>query len=145
MFDNGVYAHKASLLRHLERGEINEDVVSELIPNGTGLPYEKSLWDYKAELPTLPRDRTPSEAEKDVHAAKMAAIVKDVVSFYNCHGGYIVVGVDDLTRKVVGFEKHFSVEDLQKKLTPPPDTISTAITRCTRLASLVTARPWAYC
>jgi len=115
MFDTGVYAHKARLFRHLECGNINTEVVHELLPNGVGLLYEKALWDYKVGLPTLPLDRNPSEGEKAVHAAKMAEIVKDVVSFYNSYGGYIVAGIDDRTKITIGFQNHFSIEDLQKK------------------------------
>src|SRR6266568_7369639 len=45
----------------------------------------------------------------------MVEIVKDAVSFYNSFGGYIIAGVDDSTKQIVGFNQRFSVEELQKK------------------------------
>lgn len=116
MFESGVYAHRSRLFRHIQQGTLNEEVVHELLPNGSALLVEKALWDYKRELPLLAADRQPSPEEKDLYAARMAAIVKDSVSFYNSYGGYIVAGVDDRTRAIVGFDNHFSVEDLQKKI-----------------------------
>jgi hypothetical protein len=98
------------------RGEIGPDILSEVLPSGEGLLYEKALWDYKLTLPSLPTSRKPSEEEKNEYAAKMAEIVKDVVSFYNSYGGYIIAGVDDRSRSIVGFSGPFDCGDLAKKI-----------------------------
>jgi hypothetical protein len=45
----------------------------------------------------------------------MAEIVKDVVSFYNSYGGYLVVGVGNQPREIVGFERHFDCGDLVRQ------------------------------
>jgi hypothetical protein len=91
------------------------EVLDDLLPTGSPHSYEKSLWDYKLELPTLPVGRKPTESEKLTYAAAAAEIVKDVVAFYNSCGGYLVVGVNDKTRDVVGFTTRFDCSDLAKK------------------------------
>ncbi len=110
------FGRRARLFECITRGEIGAEVLAELLPSGEGLLYEKALWDYKAELPTLPTERRPSDTEKETYALKMAEIVKDVVSFYNSYGGYIVAGVDDKSRKVTGFSGLFDTGDLAKKV-----------------------------
>lgn len=105
-----------SLFDHVSRGDIGSEVVRELLPQGEGYLFEKSLWDYKRELPNLPEDRKPTEREKELYAEKMAEIVKDVVSFYNSYGGYILAGIDDSTRQIVGYSEHFDCGDLGKKV-----------------------------
>jgi DNA polymerase III delta prime subunit len=46
----------------------------------------------------------------------MAEIVKDAVSFYNSYGGYILVGVRDKPREVIGFNGGFDCDDLNRKI-----------------------------
>ena len=42
--------------------------------------------------------------------------MKDVVSFYNSFGGYLICGVNDSTRDLIGYDRNFDVEDLNKKV-----------------------------
>jgi hypothetical protein len=114
--EESAFARRSRLFQCISRGEIGEQVLSDLLPSGEALLYEKALWDYKADLPVLPKDRRPSDAEKDDYALKMAAIVKDVVSFYNSYGGYIVAGIDDKTRDIIGCVSKFDCGDLGKKV-----------------------------
>lgn len=64
----------------------------------------------------MPTDRRPSDAEKDEYNLKSAEIVKDAVSFYNSYGGYLVIGVRDNPRSLVGFVQQFNCDDFNKKL-----------------------------
>jgi hypothetical protein len=47
---------------------------------------------------------------------EFAEVVKDSVAFYNTFGGYLVIGVDDTTRNVIGFDKTFDAADLNKRI-----------------------------
>jgi hypothetical protein len=113
---DSVFQRNRRLAAYILDGDVGENILDELLPTGCAHAYEKSLWDYKRELPCLPENRKPSDAEKNSFNVEMSRIVKDVVAFYNSHGGYLVVGVDDPTKTVVGFDKPFDCGELIKKV-----------------------------
>src|SRR5213594_812022 len=88
-----VFSRRRRLHRFIRNGDMGAEVIKELLPFGEALLYEKQLWDYKLELPTLPFNRPPSEMEKREYQSKMAEVVKDAVSFYNSYGGYLLIGI----------------------------------------------------
>ena len=88
-----IFAAKVRIFGLIKRGALGGDVVKELLPAGQPLFFEKAKWDYKESLPTASANPTPDESK--AHGAKMAEIVKDVVAFFNSHGGYLVAGVGD--------------------------------------------------
>jgi len=106
------FSRRRKLYEFIRNGQHGPEVLDELLPQGQPHLYEKQLWDYKLELPYLPTVRKATEAEKQSYQAGMAEIVKDVVSFYNSYGGYLVIGVGNQPREIVGFERHFDCGDL---------------------------------
>src|SRR5438067_8070480 len=96
----GEFARRQKLYQHIKNGTLSQEVVNELLPQGEAHLYEKDLWDYKQELPTLPSSPRPSDGEKQAFNAKIAEIVKDVVAFYNSYGGYLLIGVKDHSREL---------------------------------------------
>src|ERR1035437_7323758 len=109
-----IYARKRRVFALIQNGSIGTEVLSELLPRGQPHLFEKSLWDYKEDLPV--RMPGASQSQSDAHGAKMAEIVKDVVSFYNTFGGYLIAGVKDNPRSLVGFQGQFDCGDLEKKV-----------------------------
>src|SRR5438552_11688050 len=110
---DSAYLRRRKLYDFVNAGMMGTDVLQELLPGGSPLPYEKSLWDYKLELPLNPsHSKQLSTAEKNNLDAKFAEVVKDVVSFYNSYGGYLVIGVRDENRELVGFDGNFDCGDL---------------------------------
>ncbi len=109
-----IVACKRRVSELINKGSIGVEVLHELVPNGQPHLFEKSLWDYKAEIAVLPP--SPSQSQIESHSIKMAEIVKDVVAFYNSFGGYIVAGVNDNPRRLTGFEGKFDCGDLAKKV-----------------------------
>jgi len=83
------YSLRARLRTHIQVGAFGPQVVDDLLPGGSPYWFEKSLWDYKLQLPIPPRGRTLSLAEKQTLDWECSRIVKDVVSFYNTYGGYL--------------------------------------------------------
>ena len=96
------------------QGCVDERVIQELLPDGVPLPDEDLLWDYKEMLPVL--DANPSQDTKDEYGYKMGEVAKDVVSFYNTYGGYLIIGVRDIDHSICGFNRDFDVNDLCKKI-----------------------------
>jgi len=109
-----IVACKRRVSELINKGSIGVEVLHELVPNGQPHLFEKSLWDYKAEIAVLPP--SPSQSQIESHSIKMAEIVKDVVAFYNSFGGYIIAGVNDNPRRLTGFEGQFDCGDLAKKV-----------------------------
>ncbi len=105
-----VYDLRLKVAAWIEQGVIDVNVLDHVIRLGRGIRDECILWDFKASLPVF------SSLGKDQYAAKMHEIVKDAVAFYNSFGGYIIAGVDDQSREVIGFREDFDVEDLNKKV-----------------------------
>jgi hypothetical protein len=115
-YQKSVFSHRIRIYKYVTSGEISGKVLNELLPNGEPLFYERHLWDYKLELPILSVDRKPTEHEKKLYNLKMLDIVKDVVSFYNSYGGYLVIGVRDNPRTIEGFSKQFNCDELNRKI-----------------------------
>ena len=114
MQDN-VLGRRSELVKLISQGAIDQRVLELLVPDGKPLPDEDFFWDYKEQLPILKAN--PSREDKDDYAYKMGEICKDVVSFFNTYGGYLVIGVTDTDRSICGFDKAFDVNDLCKKIT----------------------------
>lgn len=107
---------REALFKKILGHELSAEVVKLLCPHGKALDTEGALFDYKRELPHLPADRKPSEDEKRLYNEKMNEIVKDCVAFHNSFGGYLLAGVDNSSRLVLGYDRPFCYEDLNKKI-----------------------------
>ncbi|NIE63199.1 RNA-binding domain-containing protein [Burkholderia sp. Ax-1719] len=113
--NESVFAHKARLYGFVRCGQLDEEVLRALLPNGEPLEYERQLWDYKLKLPSLPSSRKPTAEELAEFNGAMAEVMKDVAAFYNSFGGYIVAGVRNSPRDIVGFSDGFDCDELNKR------------------------------
>ncbi|MBS9403570.1 hypothetical protein KG088_08005 [Halomonas sp. TRM85114] len=77
----------AQIAHCIERQEIGEKPINKLISGGNFCPKEGWLWDYKGGF-----------EDNEVALAKR---VKQVVSFHNSFGGYIIYGVHELVKDKV--------------------------------------------
>jgi AAA domain/Putative DNA-binding domain len=94
---------------------LTEQVVTAILPNGRPHEFESALWDYKEKLPVLPPQ--PTEEHKRQYRADVGDIIKDVVAFHNCYGGYIVFGVADRgSQRVRGCATQFDCGDFNRRL-----------------------------
>ncbi|WP_145600597.1 AlbA family DNA-binding domain-containing protein [Yersinia frederiksenii] len=78
-------------------GKVSPEVLNTFVKeDGSVLPLECILWDYKVEFDDSP------------HGLKKA--LKSIVSFYNTHGGYIIYGINekikDTAFELVGINKN---------------------------------------
>jgi hypothetical protein len=111
---DSIFIRKRRVFGLIQQGAFGSAVLTELLPNGQPHLFEKSMWDYKEELPIPPKNPTPQQIE--AHNVKMAGVVKDVVAFYNSLGGFLVVGVKDNPREICGFSGQFDCGDLAKRI-----------------------------
>ncbi|MHA6558433.1 AlbA family DNA-binding domain-containing protein [Pseudomonas alliivorans] len=73
---------KTTILGAIERGSKGEDVLASLAASDNFLiHHESELWDYKLLMGSTKLD--------------VAEFVRDVISFYNSYGGYLIIGVAD--------------------------------------------------
>jgi predicted HTH transcriptional regulator len=94
---------------------LTEQVISALLPNGKPHEFESALWDYKEKLPMLPPQ--PTEESQRQYRAEIGDIIKDVVAFHNCYGGYIVFGVADKGReRLRGCATEFDCGEFNRRL-----------------------------
>jgi hypothetical protein len=110
------YKTRASIFAHVELGQLDSSVLDPLFRGGKAILDEAILWDFKSQLPVLPLGVRPPDSVREAHDYKMHEIVKDAVSFYNSFGGYLVIGVHDIDRTIVGFAKVFDVASLNYKI-----------------------------
>ncbi|AIC30022.1 ATPase/tetratricopeptide repeat domain-containing protein (plasmid) [Rhizobium etli bv. mimosae str. IE4771] len=108
---DSIVQRRAKLAQMISNGIVDSNVLSELLVDGIPVSEEAVLWDYKRELPLL-LDKESNK--KDEH--KFCEVMKDCVAFYNTFGGYLVVGVEDKTKRIVGFPGGFDAAQLNKKL-----------------------------
>lgn len=100
----------------VSNGVIGTEVLDQLILDGELVTYERELWDFKSEFPIPPAKQRPTENEKTTYEAKLCEIVKDVVSFYNSYGGYLIAGVSDTPKVFVGWSGEFNCDEFNKQL-----------------------------
>lgn len=110
------FSLRRRLYASIKKEQIGQQVLDDLLPNGNPHLFERQMWDYKVELPTPPSSAKPTPEEKQMYDLKIAEVMKDIVSFYNSYGGYLVVGVKDNPREVVGFDRHFNCDELNKRI-----------------------------
>jgi hypothetical protein len=108
-------ARRSNISRMLMQGVTDVHVVQELLRNGTAITDEAVLWDFKRELPVIPSVKMNQTLSSE-YDVKFSEIVKDSVAFYNTYGGYLLIGIDDTTRAIVGFDKSFDAADLNKRI-----------------------------
>lgn len=111
-----VFNHRHALYDFAAAGVMGRDVVDALLPGGIPLEYERELWDYKLALPQREANVKLSADEQAAFDSEICGIVKDVVSFHNSYGGYIVIGVSDNPKAVVGFSGGFDCDEFNKKV-----------------------------
>jgi tetratricopeptide (TPR) repeat protein len=114
--NDSVFSQREKLHEFVKSGIITESVLNILLPDGEPIDYERQLWDYKLELPALPKDCKPSEIQLAEFNGAIAEVMKDVVSFYNSFGGYIVIGVTNSPKKIVGITSDFDCDEINKRV-----------------------------
>ena len=87
------------LLTLVNEGSLDQSVLDIVLPHGVPREYETALWDYKRKLPnTLGK---PVDGADEPSEVQICELVKDVVSFYNSFGGYIVAGVGEFNNEPI--------------------------------------------
>ena len=82
-----VKAIKEALSKRIENHDIGQDVLSLLLPSGGPFNFETELWDYK-------REALGADTDQSTRKLKLHEILKDIVSFHNAYGGYLVFGIE---------------------------------------------------
>ena len=52
--EESAFARRNRLFDFVEKGFLGKELLDELLPEGKAHDYEKQLWDYKTELPSIP-------------------------------------------------------------------------------------------
>jgi hypothetical protein len=116
LLNTSVFALRVQLYNAISDGRIDQSVLELLLPNGIPHSVERQLWDYKIAFPVnaphLPSN-SPSNSDYD---SKIAELAKDVVAFFNTLGGYIVAGIQNSPRDIVGFSGQFDCDLLNRKV-----------------------------
>jgi hypothetical protein len=107
---------KVKLHGLVREGCIDHRVIELLFDNGAPLPYERQLWDYKLKQPTHTKGQILGPQEKHAAEREWANLVKDIASFYNSYGGYILFGISDSPRRIVGYTGQFDVDELNNRV-----------------------------
>lgn len=104
---------KRSLEKSISLSEITDAVLYAVLPDGTPHDFETEFWDYKQEAPD-----SSSITDKSEFNFKIHSIIKDIVSFYNSFGGYLIFGVKDKgTNRIIGCSgAQIDCDDLTKRI-----------------------------
>lgn len=111
----GIFEVRRNLFDAIDAGRLDRALLDLILANGEAAGEEAALWDYKISLPA-PLGLKPAKPTLDEHSAKMAELVKDAAAFYNSFGGYLIIGVNDKTRDIVGYAGAFDAADLNQRL-----------------------------
>lgn len=106
---------KRELFSYVQNTEIGAKIVNLLMSEGDLPNFETELWDFKRKAPESPTKS--SKEEKDSHTSEIFELMKDIVSFHNSYGGYIIFGVDDKgADRIVGCENSLDCGDLKQRI-----------------------------
>lgn len=95
--------------------DLGVGVVSALFPNETPLSFETELWDFKRKPPIL--GANSGEIDREAHKLEIHELIKDIVSFHNSYGGYIVFGVEDGGQnRILGCDHTLDLGDISKRI-----------------------------
>jgi hypothetical protein len=133
MTHHGILARQQRLCDYLSRGTLGPEVVEDLLADGEPFEFETALWDYKLDLPDF-----TTQIKSD---AGLGRLIKVVVSFHNSFGGYIVAGVRDTPRSVVGYSGDFNCDAFNNLLFKYTKTIINCAFRVIQYHSPLGARP----
>jgi Putative DNA-binding domain len=105
----------AEIREHAKRA-INQNccdstIIKILYNNGEFFFQEDALWDYKKFVGI--EGIGPND---DYYKYKICDISKDIVSFYNSSGGYIIFGVDNNDKKIVGTTVALPIDHLAQRI-----------------------------
>ncbi len=112
---DSVLVRRNAIANLVQEGCIDERVLAQLIRQGVAISDEAVLWDFKRELPIQPAQKV-NHALTEKYDLEFSEIVKDSVAFNNTFGGYLIVGVDDNSRQLIGFDKLFNSAELNKRI-----------------------------
>ena len=94
--------------------EFGPEVVELLLPEGIPLSFETELWDFKRKPPLL--GEKPDAEARESHKLEIHELIKDIASFHNSFGGYIVFGIEDSgENRVVGCGSTLDLGDISKR------------------------------
>lgn len=106
---------KFEIFQLIRNTEIGGEVVRSLFPEEVPLAFETELWDFKRKPPAL--DERPDAEAREAHRLETHELIKDIVSFYNSYGGYIVFGVEDAGQnRVLGCNLTLDLGDISKRI-----------------------------
>jgi len=111
---DSAFSRRARLHSLITKERIDREVLTELLPEGAPHLYERELWDYKEHLPQPPANG--DKQAKEAYEAELAQIVKDAVSFYNSYGGYLVIGIKNQPRELIGCDGRFDCDLLNRMI-----------------------------
>ena len=77
----------------IELTDVGPGVTDLLVPDGNPLLFENCLWDFKRKPPILAKN--PDKEARDKYKYEIHELIKDIVSFHNAYGGYLIFGVED--------------------------------------------------
>lgn len=106
---------KFELFKLIRNTEIGPEIVKNLFPEGVPLSFETELWDFKRKPPAL--GKKPDTEARECHKLETHELIKDIVSFYNSYGGYILFGVEDAGEdRVLGCNLTLDLGDISKRI-----------------------------
>ncbi|MBD3677969.1 MAG: putative DNA binding domain-containing protein [Rhodobacteraceae bacterium] len=106
---------KSNLFQLVRDTDISEAILSYIFPGGKPLSFETELWDFKRKPPTL--SEKPDDDARQSHKMETHELVKDIVSFHNSFGGYIVFGVEDSGGdRILGCDQELDLGDISKRI-----------------------------
>lgn len=112
---DSILHRRRKLAKLLTDGVLDTRVLDTIIPGGTPIPDEDQYWDYKEHLAQPPPQGSPSSRRSD-YDIRISHLIKDIVSFYNVNGGYLIIGVRDSDRSPVGWAGDLDCGDISKRM-----------------------------
>lgn len=106
---------KFEIFQLIRNTEIGPEVTKTLFPEGVPISFETELWDFKRKAPSL--GDKPDTATRETHKLEVHELIKDIVSFHNSFGGYMIFGVEDAGKnRVVGWDQTLDLGDISKRI-----------------------------
>ncbi|MEJ6404023.1 RNA-binding domain-containing protein [Yoonia sp. 2307UL14-13] len=102
---------RSAVSKMVHRGSCGTEVLELLWDDGDFTYHEDVLWDFKADCNVIEEKKNTED-----YVRSLCELVKDIASFYNSSGGYLIIGFEEKKRELIGFDKHLLLDDLKSRV-----------------------------
>lgn len=96
------------LYQFVRESRCDLSVLQTLSENGKFTQHEDAIWDFKRET-KIASDRKYTDPDFNANCCEL---IKDIVALHNTYGGYLILGISEDDRELLGISEGIDLDSL---------------------------------